>query len=345
MVKSDIEEILSDRLDWEALGGKTVAVTGATGMLAAYVAETLLSLNEKLQKPVKVHAWVRNVAKASARFSRWANDANFFIREWHPDDQDMGCPGCNIIIHAASIPRPDSKRPVDVLVPNIIGTRNLLEYAVRACPGFEQFVFFSSGAVYGDNFMNDELVSEDMYFAIDQTKPQSSYAESKRMGENICVSYAAQHDIAVKILRYAHTYGHGMDLENDPRSFVDFVRCAVEGRDIELMSAGDMVRYFCYATDATRAFFRVLLAGKSGEVYNIANEDGRTTILDLAKRIASLSRHPVKVKRSACSSANSGYAPQKYTMHPDTAKLKALGFRPSVSLEEGFRRILAYYGK
>ena len=345
VIDDDVQSVLSEQLPWSALSGKTVCVTGANGMLAAYLVETLLALSGRLDRPVRVVALVRNVDKCKERFARWSGCPYLVVKEWNFEDADIGVPDCNIMIHAASIPRPDSKRPVDVAGPNVVGTWNLLRYCHKACRQFDQFLFFSSCAVYGDDFADDDPVSEGMSFAVDQMLPTSCYAESKRMGENLCVSFMRQYGVAVKVLRYAHTYGPGMDLNNDPRSFISFLNSMIAGEDIVLLSKGDMSRYFCYISDATNAFFRVLLCGSAGEAYNVANERGRVTIYELALLMARLfGRSATSVRRNAADASVDvgGYAPQRYTMRPDVTKLKNLGFEPRISVEEGFRRSIEF---
>ncbi len=345
IIDEDIESVLSEQLPWSTLAGKTICITGANGMLAAYLVETLLTLSSRLDRPVRVVALVRNTNKCMQRFVRWSCCSNLIVKEWDFEDTNIGVPVCNIMIHAASIPRPDSKRPVDVIGPNVVGTWNLLRYCHNSCKSFEQFLFFSSCAVYGDNFSDDSPVREGMSFAINQMLPTSCYAESKRMGENLCISFMRQYGINVKVLRYAHTYGPGMDLKNDPRSFISFMNSMISGEDIILLSTGEMSRYFCYISDATNAFFRVLLCGNSGEAYNVANEKGKVTIYELALLISRLCGRPsscVKKKTEDSSVDTVGYAPQKYTIRPDIMKLKKLGFEPKVSIEEGFRRSIRF---
>ena len=339
-VEKDIAEVLAAKLDWESLCGKTIAITGANGMLASYVAETLLTLVRTTGNPIRVIALVRNPEKASLRFSAYANDPNLSIVKWDPSDVAPDLKECDILIHAASIPRPDSLHPVDVIAPNVIGTWNLLQQLRQADKRPEQFIYISSGAVYGDRQDSPTPISEDMALPVNQMLPQSCYAESKRAGENICISFMRQYGIPVKVIRYAHTYGPGMDLEHDPRSFVSFIRSIRDSKDIRLTSAGDAVRYFCYATDATIAFFSILLNGKPGEAYNIANPGNGISIRELAELLVSLApeRH-LKVVTDT-TAAPPGYAPQKIAPCLDIAKLRTLGWQPSISIAEGFNRVL-----
>ena len=160
-VRADIEEILKVELPWQSLAGKKVVVTGAAGMLAAYIVDTLLLFPEYLDcASPQVTAVVRNRDKAEKRFSEHLNNPNFELRT---DDicksfEAASFSGTQVIIHAASIPRPDGKRPVEVMAPNVLGTWKLLELA-RELPGFEQFLYFSSGIVNGEDIKSDIPIS------------------------------------------------------------------------------------------------------------------------------------------------------------------------------------------
>lgn len=341
----DNKEIFGIEVDWLSLSNKVFVVTGATGMLGSYVVDSLMMLNKKLPKPLTVIVLVRDEQKCKRIFAHWADDDCFKIKKWDVDDVDIGCPECNILIHAASIPRPVSDCPVDVLKPNVIGTWKLLEYVRTYCKNFEQFIFFSSGAVYGENGSALNVVAPESFVSsVYPEDPQQCYSIGKVAGENICVSFMRQFGIPVKMLRYAHTYGPNMDIKNDPRSFVSFVRSAILGEDIHLLSDGKTMRHFCYVTDATAALFYVLLKGECGIAYNIANPNGKITIGELAKLIAGLSQSSaVKVTtNSSCYNGVKGYAPQKNVYELDISRLSSLGFNPSVTIKDGFNRIMRF---
>jgi len=347
IVKADIEELLNMELPWASLSGKNILVTGAAGMLAAYIVDTLLLIPDYCGcLSPRVTALVRNKEKAEKRFSHHIENENFRIAT---DDicrtiEADTFPGTEVIIHAASIPRPDGEKPVDVMAPNLLGTWNLLELA-RKLQGFEQFVYFSSGIVNGENIISDVPISEEMFFSSSCTSPGACYTESKRAGETICISFMKQYGIPVKMVRHFGSYGPGMDLHGDPRAFTAFVKNAVKGDDIVLHSAGEETRFWCYIIDATEAFFRVFFSKIYGEAWNIANDEAGCTIKELAQTIASLAtRKQISVRINA-GKVPSGYTPfksQQITV-PDTTKLRKTGFSPRINIKEGLRRTINAY--
>ena len=347
IIREDISEILKADLPWESLSGKNILITGGAGMLAAYLVETLLLLPEHVKcAPPQVTVLVRNRDKAEKRFAGYLHRPNFTLRtdDIGRDLERSVFPGTQVIIHAASIARPDVNKPVEVMAPNILGTWNLLELA-RTLSDFEQFIYFSSGIVNGENIKSDVPISEDMYFASSCTAPAACYSEAKRAGETICLSFMRQYGVPVKLLRYFGCYGPGMDLNNDPRAFTSFIRSAVCEKDIVLHSAGEETRFWCYLTDATDAFFRVFFEPRHGEAWNIANDNAGCTIRELAELARELSPRKKIAVQYDPASVPAGYTPFKspYLTVPDTRKIRALGYVPKISIREGLRRTIKAY--
>lgn len=339
IILEDVRDILSADLPWKSLENKHIVITGANGMLPAYLVETILAL----PFPLKLSACVRNMEKAKKRFARHLDDGRLVFRELGlncPVPEDF--PPCHILVHAASIPRPDTNCPADVLQPNLIGTWNLLEYA-RRCPEFEQFLLFSSAAVYGENSTAPNSISETFAGTFDPLDLHSCYALGKIAAEASSAAFRKQYGIPCKVLRYSHTYGPGLDLQNDPRSMASFLSNVLKGEDISLISSGEAVRYFCYIADATSAFFHVLFNGMDGEAYNVAAPENGISLLSLAKLLVSfVPERNLSVK--VCQKAlTPGFSPLTFAACPNIDKLNHLGFSPKYSVQNGFRRTFHAY--
>lgn len=346
IVQEDIEYIVNHSLDWNALSNSTILISGASGFLPAYIVETLLYLNEKQNKNIKIIALVRNKEKALKRFEhhKKRKDLEFLV-------QDV-CEPINIdaeekidyIIHAASNASPKfyGTDPVGTINANVIGTINLLKLAKeKASKGF---LFFSSGEVYGEVKENQIPTKENNYGYLDLTNIRSCYAESKRMGENICVSWHHQYGVPVKIVRPFHTYGPGMDL-NDGRVFADFVSDVINNRNIVMKSDGSNTRAFCYLSDFTLGMFSVLLNGKTGEAYNVGfNKE--TSIIELAKILVNLfPKKNLKVVMNDSDRAKEYLKSMVNRTCPDISKIKLLGWEPKIEVEAGFKRTILSYGE
>ncbi len=286
IIKSDIEEIVKSNIPWEKFKNKHILITGANGFLPAYLVYSLLEANEYFKLNIKITALVRNIYKAQHRFAEYIDNDSLYLL--HQDvNEKLENRGYNYIIHAASQASPKyySIDPVGTLKPNIIGTSNLLELAIES--KVDGFLYFSSSEVYGQIPDSENPIKEDQFGYLDPAKVRSCYAESKRMGETLCVSYFHQHAVPVKIVRPFHTYGPGMDL-NDGRVYADFVKNIVQNENINLNSDGTAQRAFCYIKDATIGFFLALMNGRSGESYNIGNQEQEYSIKNLASILINL---------------------------------------------------------
>lgn len=342
IIESDLKYITEANLPWELFKNKTILVSGASGFLPAYMLETLLYLNEKRNFNIKIIGLVRNLEKARERFSHYSYNKNLQlivqdVCEKIEVDEDI-----NFIVHAAShaTPKYFNVDPVGTILPNVIGTANLLKLATEK--KVECFLFFSTSGVYGYVDESAYPIKEDCYGYIDPTNIASCYLESKRMGENMCVAWMHQYGVPIKIVRPAITYGPGVKLD-DGRSFGDFISNIVNYQDIEIFSDGQALRNFCYLADATLGFFTVMIKGKVGEAYNIAT-DHEISIIDLAKLLVENVFPERKLKVVMKTDASKNYLRMNFPRTTvDITKAKALGWKLSFPIEKGFKRTVESY--
>ena len=342
MIIEDFNQIKNSFIDWNRFESKTILITGANGFLPAYMVETLLLLNNDILKcsPCKVIALVRNEKHTKERFSNYLSYENFKIIVQDVANEINLIEKIDYIIHAASPASPKYYNidPVGVIMPNILGTKNTLDLAIEN--KVEGYLYFSSGEVYGQ--LNDgEVINEDKYGYLDPTTVRACYGESKRMGENLCISYGHQYNIPVKIVRPFHTYGPGMKLD-DGRVFADFVKNIVHNENIEMKSDGSATRAFCYLSDATVAFFKILLDGEKNNAYNMANSKAIISIKELAITLVNI--FPEKKLKAVFAEQSKDYLQSPVKGNSvDTSKLEKLDWKPSVSIEEGFRKTIRSY--
>jgi len=347
VIEKDIELIINDAsIDWGYLRGKTVLVTGANGFIPSYIVYTLLGLNERMdsENQISILALVRNKEKAEKKFASLLRDEKL---KFKLIVADVSTPICvpekiDVIIHAASQASPKyyGIDPVGTLKANTLGTANMLDLAREA--GVEKFLFVSSGEVYGVPDGNISSIDETDTGNVDITNVRSCYAESKRMGETMCVCWAHQFRFHVNMLRLAHTYGPGVDLE-DGRVFADFARNVINGEDIVLHSDGTAKRSFLYISDMIRALFTVLLSGGNKQAYNVA-ADNETEIGRLAEMLCGLYPEKHLTVKYNLGEVPAGYIRSSSGNLPlSNEKLKKLGWKPHVDIREGFRRMIESY--
>ena len=337
IVREDLERIASDsKINWEKLCEKTVLVTGANGMLAYYTTLFLMYMNEVNKMNIHVIALVRNKEKAMVKFKNLLSAPNFkmLVQDvCEPIETDTDI---DYIIHAAGAASAQVIRtnPISIINANVFGTSNICELAKSKKT--KNILFLSTREVYG-RVEGIQWISESDMGCLDPLDSRSCYPESKRMAEQILKSYNVQHGVPFVIARIAHSYGPGMQTENDGRVMADFMSDVIHGRNIVLKSEGTAERAFCYITDAVRGMFYALLNGETGESYNVANETESYMIRDVAKMMTeSFPEKSITVKFEI--QANDGGYCNYTRVGLDTSKLEKLGWKPSVRLIDGIMR-------
>lgn len=344
IIEEDILKVIDSKIvDWERFKNKTVLVAGANGMLPSYMVYTLLFLNKYRDYHVHVLALVRNRARGEKVFSDFDKEdgLEFLVQDVSESVSYEG--KIDYIIHAASQAAPSyyGVDPVGTLKANVVGTLNLLELAKKN--QVEGFLFYSSGSIYGEFKDESKKITEDMYGYIDPLSVRICYAESKRMGENMCVSYAYQYKVPTKIVRIFHTLGPNVNL-NDGRVFSDFAKNISRGENIILKSDGSTRRTFCYVVDAVIAYFKILLDGEVAQAYNVGGDERNDiSMKELAEVLCeAYSDRNIKIVYDI-NKDDLTYAkmktPQKQEI-PSIDKICALGWELTYDVEASFRRVI-----
>lgn len=344
IILEDLNEIVHADINWHLLYNSTVVIAGANGFLPSYLVKSLLLKNDTHHSNMHIVGLVRNMAKAKQVFADFIHRADFSLVE-----QDIvnpiSFPGkIDFIIHAASQASPKyyGVDPVGTLEANTTGTTNLIRLAHEK--KVKSFLYISAGEVYGVVPEEQIPIAEDSYGVVNPAIVRSCYAESKRMGENICVCWWHQYKVPVKIARPFHTYGPGMQLD-DGRVFADFVSNILNRQDLTLNSDGSARRAFCYITDATIGFLKVLLEGADGEPYNIGNPEEEHSILELAHILTRVKpEYNLQVHLNKEYIQSNNYLPSPYKrFSPAIDKARKLNWTPVHPVLEGFTRVVDSY--
>lgn len=339
IMQQDIEEIVKSNIPFEQLAGQTVFITGSTGLIGSQVVKALAACNRMKHTDIKVIAYARNEAKAKEIFGELLNRGDVIVQIGDINEAIAVDADVDYIIHGASAT--SSKyfvtNPVETISTAIQGTTNILEFAKSK--RVKGMVYLSSLEVYGTIDSKKEFVTEQDYGYIDPLNVRSSYSEGKRMVECLCVSYAQEYNVPVKIARLSQTFGAGVEYQ-DGRVFAEFTRCAMEQRDIVLHTAGNTVRSYCYTKDAVSALFYILVLGEDGQAYNVTNMQTAISIRDMAELVCNIfSESGIKVVIDIPKDlASFGYNPEMI-IRLDSAKLEALGWKATVGLEEMYKRM------
>lgn len=336
----DLEAIIqTESIPWKKLQGKTILVTGGTGLIGSTLISSLLYANQKLALNLQVLALIRNQTKAEKMFFQP-------LQERLPLHFITGSvenlPGINqpidYIIHGAS-PTASAffvEHPVETIEINVKGTSRLLQLAKEKKSA--GFVYLSSMEVYGAP-LSDQVVDETQGTTVDTMAVRSCYPEAKRICESLCASYAQEYGVPAFSVRLAQTFGPGV-LKEDARVFAEFARCAVQHHDIVLQTKGTSKRCYLYTADAATAILTVLLSGKSGEAYNAANPETYCSIVEMAQMVAlKLAQGDVKIIFNIDKNNEKKFFPPHH-LNLDVNKLEKLGWKPTKKLIDMYLRMM-----
>ncbi len=328
---SEFEEIYKN-FNFESLKNKSILITGANGLIGSYLIDYLSYLNSQKEYNIKIFAMSRSLEKLKNRFFERPN--LFYI------EQDLNKPlsvdeKFDYIIHVASNAHPlaFSKDPVGTMKTNLLGTINLLD-SIKDNQN-TKFLYISTGEIYGNNV--DKAFTENDCGTVDSKLARSCYPESKRAAETLCMAYSQQYGIHTNVARLCYVYGPTITQDNS-RADAQFLRNALDKKDIVLKSAGSQRRTYCYVADVVSAILTILTKAPSMEVYNIANKNSIVSIKEYAQTLANLAgtnlqfEIPDEVeKRGYSKSADSIL---------DASKLSQLGWFPQYDIKSGLEHTL-----
>ena len=330
----DLETTLAHAVDIEKLYGKKVLITGATGTIGSFAADALIHLNQKVKANIRVLLAGRSVEKLQNQFGNHDNVKYLSYDLNAPIEFDEAV---DYVIHAAGNAHPAAFNgdPVGTIVGNIDSTHRLLEYMKNH--GGKRCLYVSSGEVYGQGDISLDAFDETYSGYLDILSARSCYPLSKRMTENLCVSYWKQYDIESVIVRPCHTYGPFMT-PSDNRAHTQFLHNALSGEDVVMKSAGTQMRSYNYVADCVAGLLTVLVNGNVGEAYNLANPKVRVTIAEFAEKIATAEECKVIFDDpTEADVANRSPIPKQILA---TEKLESLGWQPAFSIDLGIRHTL-----
>ncbi len=335
----DIEETAGLVLPWDKLRNSRMLVSGASGLIGTFFVDTIMYKNRYHDLNCHMYAIGRNKEKARLRFASYEDS-----KEFHFVEQDINrgldgdrIPSVDYIVHLASNTHPIaySTDPIGTITTNIVGTGNLLEFAVKN--NCRRIAFASSNEIYGENRGDVELFDEEYCGFINCNTLRAGYPESKRCGEALCQAYIKQKGLDIVIPRLTRSYGPTM-LMSDSKAISQFIKKGLAGEDIVLKSEGNQYYSFTYVSDAVSGLLTVLLKGKTGEAYNIADEKSDIRLRDLAKHVAELSGTRV-VFELPDETEKAGYS-MAVTARLCGDKLKQLGWQPEYNIESGIKQTM-----
>ena len=299
-----------------------VLIAGGAGFLGSYLAERFVADGHDVHILDNFASGLKqNIEDIKEKVTLLENDVISFRTDERYD----------IVVNFASrASRVEwEKHPVDVALSNAVGSKNLIEVALR-CNAI--YVYASSSEVYGDPKVIP--TPEDYLGCVSTTGSRSPYDEGKRFGDALTKAYERQYGLRNIIIRFFNTYGPRMRGGDFYGRVIDrFIQQAMHNEPITVYGDGSQTRSFTYVSDTIDGVMTAITRGKEGEVYNIGN-DSETSIVDLAKLVRNLAKSASEIQFKDLPEND----PKRRAA--DITKMRKLGWEPKISLEEGITNII-----
>jgi UDP-glucuronate decarboxylase len=305
---------------------KRILVTGGAGFLGSHLCERLLKEGHDVLCVDNYFTGRRdNIAHLldHRHFEVMRHDVTFPLFVEVDQIYNLACPASPIHYQFD---------PVQTTKTSVHGAINMLGLAKRVKARILQA---STSEVYGNPTVHPQ--PESYWGSVNPVGPRSCYDEGKRCAETLFFDYYRQHRLAIRVARIFNTYGPRM-LPNDGRVVSNFIVQALRGEPITVYGDGSQTRSFCYVDDLIDGLMRLMAAPDevTGPV-NIGNP-GEFTILQLAEKVVAKTGSGSKIVFKPL--------PQDdpTQRRPDiTLAQNALGWRPTIQLDEGLDRTIAYF--
>lgn len=308
------------------LRGQRILISGGTGFVGSALANRLSADNEVV------------LFDRRLRNSPWAITGH----DGHPNvslvigdimDREAAAravEGVDSIVHLAAVVGVDTVRahPRETIETNFLGTLNLLK-AAQSVPGLRRFVYFSTSEVFG---INSFRVEECMSATIGPVQEARwAYSISKLAGEHLVQSYHREVGLPTVTIRPFNVFGPG---RTGDHALLRFIFAALRGEDLVVHGTGDQIRSWCYIDDLVDGVIAALVRSEAvGEDFNLGNPRNTLTILDLARRVVSITRSPSRIRF-----AEHGFTDVDIRVPRRDKASQRLGFEPKVDVDEGIRR-------
>ena len=310
---------------WSKLAGKHIFITGGTGFIGKWITGALLTANKFYDLRCKITILTRNANTFHKSNKFISNDPAVDFIDGDVRLLSFFGKSYDIIIHAATDVS-NKNHPIDTFNVCVKGTQSVLDFALKS--NASNFLLLSSGAVYGRQPPELNSMSESFNGIPSRTNEQSAYGLGKISAEWLVSEYSRSYNLNAKIARCFAFVGPYIPMDKH-FAIGNFIRDAIKGNPILINGDGSQVRTYLYSAELSVWLLKILLDGKSGDIFNVGGEK-EISIGGLAKLIGILinKKVPIITKKKI----NGTLPPEKYVPNINLIKEK-LGLYPKISLE------------
>ena len=305
---------------------KNILVTGGTGFIGSEITKYLVKKN------YKVTVFDNNFRGKKNRLkSIWKKIK--FIKGDIRNKKQVYLATKNIysIIHLAYINGTKFfySKPYEILEIATKGMINLIDACKKN--NIKEFYLASSSEVY-QTPLKIPTNEREMLKIPDVYNPRYSYGGGKIISELLGLHFAKKNIKKFIIFRPHNVYGSDMGNEHVIPEFISKIKKIKKDKKFLIHGNGNEKRSFIHIDDFIHAFDKVFQKGKNQQIYNI----GTTEIIkmkDLAKKIAKIYKTKIIFEKKKLNIGGTNIR------CPDITKLKKLGFKPSINLDKGLKKI------
>ncbi len=255
------------------LRNSILVVTGGTGFLGKWIAESVATLNDGFGFGIECHLIARNIQRFSTECPHLCNRKDIILRRDDVRYMSELPRDTSWVVHAAATPdnREHASHPVEIMSAISEGTTNALRLVSRLSQ-LQMFLNVSSGLIYGQQSLDLERISESTPGTLNCSEPAASYTEAKRFAETLCAAMRTQNHIPVTTVRPFAFVGPYQSLET-PWAINNFLRDSLKGNPIRVLGNGKTVRSYMHGADFASWVLTILTNAKSGRIYNVGNSE------------------------------------------------------------------------
>lgn len=331
-------------MDWNQefafLQGKTVMVTGATGLLGSNLTHALMSIED-----VTVIAISRSLKKLQECFNRYDYHKGFMQFEHDVVNEfKLDIPPIDYLFHAAGSQERSVilNYPMQVINANIQGTIHCLDFLKNQqdkSGHAGRLILFSSVTIYGNNTNHDLEVSEqDTCLTNSLESLGAPYSASKRLSEVICHSYFKEHLIDYVIARLSTIYGDTLQKTNT--AFFEFISNAIQGNNLTVNADNLPRRDNLFIDDAVAGLLMIASMGKVGEAYNISSNGDLGNYIAVDEIAKIISEQANKIFGTNIILEINTQSKRLSGLRLNNAKLKKLGWMVRTDIADGIKKTL-----
>ena len=336
----DLAHILEHTRDlWPSLRHARLFITGGTGFFGHWLLESLLQANRELELELQATVLTRDPGAFRARSPYIANDPVITLLQGDIRTFPFPTEPHTHIIHAATDSGgQQANQPAYALAESILeGTRHTLQFALHT--GAQRLLYTSTGAVYGRSSSSETHIPETSKAAPDPLALVSSYDESKRMSEHLCVAYSHATPLETVIARPFAFVGPHLPLDAH-FAIGNFIRAALTDRPIHIRGDGTPIRSWLYMADLAIWLWTILLRGTPNRAYNVGSEDAHA-VAEVARLTAQTLSPGLQIQIDG--TPNPAAPMNSYVPSTERAR-NELGLTQTISLDQALRRTARWHG-